>query len=73
VSFIQKFGSTLNVHPHFHLVVSDGAFYRANGKLRMSGAFLSQDDILARRGVFPRCEKSNLSRCEYYLLVVTLV
>ncbi|MBA2727092.1 MAG: transposase [Parachlamydiaceae bacterium] len=27
VSFIQNFGSTLNVHPHFHLVVTDGVFF----------------------------------------------
>jgi hypothetical protein len=55
VSFIQKFGSTLNVHPHFHLVVSDGAFYQENGGLRLSEAFLSQDDILAtQRGIQER-------------------
>jgi hypothetical protein len=26
VSFIQTFGSTLNFHPHFHLIVADGVF-----------------------------------------------
>jgi hypothetical protein len=26
VTFIQRFGSTLNLHPHFHLIVADGVF-----------------------------------------------
>jgi hypothetical protein len=26
VSFIQRFGNTLNVHPHFHFIVADGVF-----------------------------------------------
>ena len=26
ISFIQRFGSTLNLHLHFHLVVTDGVF-----------------------------------------------
>lgn len=45
VSFIQNFGSTLNVHPHFHLIVSDGIFYTEEGRLQFHEAFLTQDDI----------------------------
>lgn len=26
ISFIQHFGNTLNVHPHFHILVADGVF-----------------------------------------------
>src|ERR1700682_4352101 len=26
ISFIQRFGTSLNLHPHFHLVVADGVF-----------------------------------------------
>ena len=29
VSFLHRFGSSLNLHPHFHLVVLDGVFSRA--------------------------------------------
>jgi Putative transposase/Transposase zinc-binding domain len=29
VSFFHRFGSSLNVHPHFHLVVLDGVFSRS--------------------------------------------
>jgi hypothetical protein len=30
VSFFHRFGSSLNVHPHYHLVVLDGVFSRAD-------------------------------------------
>ena len=30
VSFFHRFGSSLNVHPHYHLVVLDGAFSKAD-------------------------------------------
>ena len=32
VSFIQRFGATLNLHPHFHLIVADGVFEAENTK-----------------------------------------
>lgn len=31
VSFLHRFGSGLNPHPHFHLVVTDGLFAREHG------------------------------------------
>jgi hypothetical protein len=31
VSFFHRFGSSLNVHPHCHLVVLDGVFGEAGG------------------------------------------
>ena len=31
VSFFHRFGSSLNVHPHYHLVVLDGVFGEAGG------------------------------------------
>lgn len=35
VTFVQRFGSVLNVHPHFHSVVPDGVFTRtASGAVR---------------------------------------
>ena len=45
VSFIQRFGNTLNVHPHFHLVVTDGIFEAENGTLKFYPAVLTLDDI----------------------------
>lgn len=45
VSFIQNFGSTLNLHPHFHLIVGDGVFYEEDGILWFQEAFLAEDDI----------------------------
>ena len=30
VSFFHRFGSSLNVHPHYHLVVLDGVFGKAD-------------------------------------------
>jgi hypothetical protein len=30
VSFFHRFGSSLNVHPHYHLVVLDGVFSKAD-------------------------------------------
>lgn len=46
VSFFQNFGATLNVHPHFHLIVADGLFYSEEEKLQFYEAVLTQDDIL---------------------------
>ncbi len=44
ISFIQHFGNTLNYHPHFHLVVTDGVFSSEEG-LQFHEATLTQDDI----------------------------
>ena len=45
VSFIQNFGTTLNFHPHFHLIVADGVFESAGEALQFHEAFLTPDDI----------------------------
>ncbi|MBA3284377.1 MAG: transposase [Nitrosopumilus sp.] len=37
---IQNFGSTLNVHPHFHLVVTDGVFSIGGEQLLFHEAIL---------------------------------
>ena len=45
VSFIQHFGNTLNLHPHFHLIVADGIFSTEEDTLIFHEAFLTPDDI----------------------------
>ncbi len=45
ISFIQHFGKTLNVHPHFHLVVADGIFIGNDAALQFHEACLTQDDV----------------------------
>jgi hypothetical protein len=45
VSFIQRFGNTLNVHPHFHFIVADGVFEKNEESFNFHEAFLTQDDI----------------------------
>jgi hypothetical protein len=45
VSFIQHFGNTLNLHPHFHLIVADGLFSKDEDDLLFHEASLTPDDI----------------------------
>ena len=45
VSFIQYFGNTLNVHPHFHILVADGIFSMEDESLLFREAVLTPDDI----------------------------
>ena len=45
VSFIQFFGNTLNLHPHFHILVADGIFSPAGTDLLFHEAALTPDDI----------------------------
>jgi hypothetical protein len=45
VSYFQNFGSTLNLHPHFHIIASDGVFYRTSESLQFQEAVITQDDI----------------------------
>jgi hypothetical protein len=33
VSFFHRFGSSLNVHPHYHLLVLDGVFGEVDGEI----------------------------------------
>ena len=36
ITFIQRFGSTLNLHPHFHLIVADGRLLYLSRSMRYS-------------------------------------
>ena len=45
VSFIQRFGNTLNYHPHFHFIVVDGVFEKNGETLTFHEAILTPDDI----------------------------
>jgi hypothetical protein len=45
VSFIQHFGNTLNLHPHFHLIVADGTFSTEDDIVLFHEIFLVPDDI----------------------------
>ena len=45
VSFFQNFGSTLNVHPHFHIMITDGAFAKQAQTLKFLPATITQADI----------------------------
>jgi len=70
ISFIQHFGNTLNLHPHFHLIVADGIFSTEEEDLLFHDAFLTPDDIadtqdniqnrvlryFGRRGFFEKLE-----------------
>jgi Putative transposase/Transposase zinc-binding domain len=40
ISFLHRFGSSLNTHFHFHLVVVDGLFSATDGEARFHGATL---------------------------------
>ena len=45
ISFIQHFGNSLNVHPHFHILVADGVFSVSGEDLLFHEAILTPDDI----------------------------
>lgn len=74
VSFFQNFGNTLNVHPHFHLIVADGIFSSGNGALLFYESYLTSEDIkdieecirrrvlryFGRRGFFTKEEISTM-------------
>jgi Putative transposase/Transposase zinc-binding domain len=45
VSFIQNFGNSLNVHPHFHIVAADGIFSVDGADLKFYDTCLTPDDI----------------------------
>jgi hypothetical protein len=46
VSFIQRFGNTLNFHPHFHFIVTDGVFEKNGEAFTFHQAILTPDDIV---------------------------
>jgi hypothetical protein len=55
VSFLHRFGSALNPHFHFHLVVLDGVFTEVDGEVRFHEAtHLSADDARALAPVLQR-------------------
>ena len=45
ISFIQNFGNTLNVHPHFHILVADGIFSEESEDILFHEVRLTPDDI----------------------------
>src|SRR5205807_2849546 len=45
VSFIQYFGNSLNVHPHFHLLFADGVFNVEGSEVQFFEALITQDDV----------------------------
>ena len=49
VSFLQNFGATLNVHPHFHLIVPDGIFFTDGdlSEVKFQKVFLIEEKIQA--------------------------
>lgn len=46
ISFIQNFGNTLNIHPHFHIIAADGVFSVNESGLLFHEACITPDDIL---------------------------
>ncbi|MCE5319278.1 MAG: transposase [Parachlamydia sp.] len=45
ISFIQSFSSTLNLHPHFHLVVTDGIFEIGSRPFKIHEALIIPSDL----------------------------
>ncbi len=45
VTFLQRFGSTLNIHPHFHSCVMDGMFVPDGDIVRFQEAQIDHSDI----------------------------
>jgi hypothetical protein len=45
IAFIHRFGSSLNAHPHLHLIVVDGVIARTGERLRFHQVHLTVDDI----------------------------
>ncbi len=55
ISFIQRFGTTPNLHPHFHLVVADGIFEMKDGLFQFHEVFLTLDDIADIQDNIQKC------------------
>ncbi len=52
VAFLQRFGSSLNAHTHFHCCIADGVFSACDGQLRFHPAEdLTDSEIAAVQGV----------------------
>jgi hypothetical protein len=45
ISFFQNFGATLNLHPHFHIVVTDGFFSKSEQVLQFWPIVIEDADI----------------------------
>ena len=48
ISFFQNFGATLNLHPHFHIVVTDGFFSKSEQVLQFWPVLLLKT-LISRR------------------------
>jgi len=79
VSFIQRFGSKLNFHPHLHLCFADGVFGTEDNKLHFCNALITLDDVqdtedrirqrvlklFGRRGWIPKEQIDEMLKWEY--------
>jgi hypothetical protein len=45
ISFFQNFGATLNLHPHFHIIVTDGVFSKSEQTLQFWPVIIEEADI----------------------------
>jgi hypothetical protein len=45
ISFIQHFGNSLNMHPHFHILCADGIFNAEGEEYQFFEAAITQDDV----------------------------
>lgn len=74
ISFFQNFGATLNLHPHFHIMVTEGAFTEKEHDLQFWPANISPEDIkkteekicirvlqyLRKKNVLTSCEEEKI-------------
>jgi len=44
ISFVQRFGSAINLNVHFHCVIPDGVFVREDGQIRFESLDAPSDD-----------------------------
>ena len=45
VTFVQRFGSALNVNPHFHVLMPDGVFVEGGTPVFRPGPALTDEDV----------------------------
>ena len=66
VSFIQRFGNTLNFHPHFHFIVADGIFEKNGEGFTFHEAILTSDDIIDAQEAIERKVMRLFNRCGWF-------
>ena len=65
ITFVQRFGGSLNLHVHLHVIVPDGVFVRDGSRVRFRGRALRFEPDGAR--VAPRANGSTLVRMSLHL------